>query len=423
MHSDLPKVLHEVHFRPMIHYVLDLAKGIPHSSICLIVGHGEKEVREACSSYTGVQYFSQAEQKGTGDAVRRAEPFLSQQKGQVVILSGDVPILSRDSLDRLLSSPSADCVMMTARLKDPGAYGRVLRATDGKVTGIREYADCSEEEKKVEEVNAGIYRFEISSLLSALKRVKSHNKQGEYYLTDAVGLLTQEGKVLPCELKNPEEMTGINDRYALSQVEGWVRDQINREWMVKGVTIQNPSTVLIDHESTFGKDVVIEQGCRIVGTKVGDGAHLKQGSYIEESVIGPEATVGPYAHLRPGSKLGKKVKIGNFVELKKAEFKDGAKASHLSYIGDAEIGENSNLGCGFITCNYDGKDKHKTTIERDVFIGSDSQMVAPIKIGQGSYIASGSTVTKDVPPDSLVFARVPQKTKPGYAKKYKKNSD
>jgi len=420
MYSDLPKVLHEVHFRPMLHYVLDLATAIPHASISVIVGHGEEQVRQACAGFSGLEFFRQPEQKGTGDAVRRAEPFLSKQKGQVVILSGDVPVLRRESVEKLLAVPAADCVVMTAELDEPKGYGRILRDGEGKVTGIQEQADCNEEQKKIREVNSGIYRFEISSLLSALKRVGNHNQQGEFYLTDVVGLLAKEGKVLPCRLENADEMAGINDQYALSKVEAKVRDAINRDWMLRGVRIQNPETVLIDAATTIGKDVFIEQGCRIVKCKIADGAQIKQGCYLEDSIVGPESTVGPFAHLRPGTKLGRKVKIGNFVEVKKSEMKEGAKASHLSYIGDAEIGENSNLGCGFITCNYDGKNKHKTTIERDVFVGSDSQMVAPVKIGQGSYVASGSTVTKDVPPDSLVFSRGRQSTKPGYAKKFKK---
>lgn len=420
MHSDLPKVLHPLHFRPMLHYVLDLAEAMPHSSIGVIVGHGEAQVREACAGYQGLQFFHQPKQMGTGDAVRRAEPFLSKQKGQVVILSGDVPLLRRESLEKLLAAPAADCVVMTATLADPKGYGRILHDKSGHVTGIREQADCSDEEKKLREVNAGIYRFEIASLLRALQRVENHNEQGEFYLTDVVGFLAKEGKVLPCLLEDAREMAGINDRYALSQVEAQVRDEINRDWMLKGVTIQNPSTVLIDKKSRLGKDVVIEQGSQIVDCEIGDGTHVKQGSYLTESKIGKDCTVGPFAHLRPGSVLRNKVKIGNFVEVKKSELKDGAKASHLSYIGDAEIGENSNLGCGFITCNYDGKNKHRTTIERDVFVGSDSQVIAPLTIGEGSYVASGSTVTKSVPADSLVFSRGRQTTKVGGAKKFRK---
>jgi len=419
MYSDLPKVLHAVHFRPMLHYVLDLAESLPHASISVIVGHGEAMVREACTAYKGLQFFNQPQQLGTGDAVRKAEPFLSKQKGQVVILSGDVPMLKKCSLDKLLATPEADCVVMTAELADPTGYGRVLHDKAGHVTGIREQADCSEDEKKLREVNSGIYRFEISALLGALKRVENHNQQGEFYLTDVVGFLAKEGKVLPCRLEDPREMAGINDRYALSQVEAQVREGINREWMLKGVSIQNPATVIIDRDSKFGKDVVIEQGCQIFKCEIGDGTHIKQGSYLTESKLGKDCTVGPFAHLRPGSVLRNKVKIGNFVEVKKSEMKDGAKASHLSYIGDAEIGENSNLGCGFITCNYDGKNKHKTTIERDVFVGSDTQVVAPLTIGAGSYVASGSTVTKTVPPDSLVFSRGRQTTKVGGAKKFR----
>ncbi|MFM8315080.1 MAG: bifunctional UDP-N-acetylglucosamine diphosphorylase/glucosamine-1-phosphate N-acetyltransferase GlmU [Deltaproteobacteria bacterium] len=441
MKSDLPKVLHEVLFQPMIHHVLDLASALPHSSVSVVVGHGGEEVKSACGGYPLVQFVDQKEQRGTADAVKSAETFLSKQSGSVLVLSGDVPLLRKESIQKLLDrheKQNAVCSLVSTRLQNPKGYGRILRDSSEAVYGIREEADASESEKKITEVNAGIYCFEIKELFDALSKVSNQNRQGEFYLTDAIEILVREKKkVIGVLFEDSEETLGINDRIALAQAEKVLQKRVNQFHMENGVTLQGNDDIWIDTHSEIASDVVIESGCRIFKSKIGGASRIeaqsrvqdsvlgsrvkiKQGSVIEESKIGHETTVGPYAHLRPGSILGSQVKIGNFVEVKKSSFKDGAKASHLSYIGDAEIGKDVNLGCGFITCNYDGVKKHKTVIEDGVFVGSDSQMIAPVTLGAGSYVASGTTVTRDVPPESLVISRGKQVTKLGYAKKFLK---
>lgn len=442
MHSRLPKVLHPILFQPMLHHVLDVARAIPHDSVSVIVGHGEEQVRAACEGYQGLQFFRQTEQRGTAHAVRVAEPFLAKQSGDVLILSGDVPLLQKSSLESLLRvhrEMSAALSFFTASLDRPAGYGRVLRS-GGKVTGVREAADCTPPERALREVNAGIYCFRLKEMLAALARIGSGNKQGEFYLTDAIGMLVADGaRVEGVGMEDPREMSGVNDRADQAEVETLLQSRINRAWMLKGVSLEDPGSVRIDARSQLAADVRIEAGVRIIRSRIGAGSvveagsrivdctlaacTIKQGSYLEQSEVGEGSTVGPYAHLRPGSQLGRDVKIGNFVELKKAKMGDGSKASHLAYIGDAEIGRDSNLGCGFITCNFDGVHKHFTTIEEEVFVGSDSQMVAPVHVGRGSYIAAGSTITKAVPPDSLAFSRGRQVNKVGYAAKYRRQKD
>ena len=441
MHSTLPKVLHPVLFHPMLHHVIDLGFSLHHSSVSVVVGHGNEEVKKSCSGYPKLQFFHQEEQKGTAHAVGVAKDFLKTVKGHVLILSGDVCLLRKESVEALLGAHFEEkhaLTFATTHLGNPRGYGRVLRGDKGQVLGIREEADASSDEKKITEINAGIYCFEIESLLGALDKIKSGNKQGEYYLTDAIALLIQEGKrVDGFSLPDAQETHGVNDRKALSEAERILQKRTNDRLMLSGVTIHLSDTVLIDPRCEIAADVVIGPGtqisqshiqkgaviegyCRIHDCRIEESAHIWQGSYLEGSVVGREAKVGPYAHLRPESHLGRGVKIGNFVEVKKSTLGEDSKASHLSYIGDAEVGKNVNLGCGFITCNYDGKKKHKTVIEDEVFVGSDTQVVAPLTVGRGSYVASGSTLTKDVPADSLALSRTKQENKLGYAKRFKK---
>ncbi|NDG27416.1 MAG: UDP-N-acetylglucosamine diphosphorylase/glucosamine-1-phosphate N-acetyltransferase [Proteobacteria bacterium] len=314
-------------------------------------------------------------------------------------------------------------------------YGRVVRNAEGQVQGIKEEADASSEEKKITEINAGLYCFDIRSLLGALARIQSSNKQGEFYLTDAIGLLVQDKKkVVGFPLTDHQEIHGVNDRKALADAERILQVRTNDRLMMSGVTLHQPDSILIDPRCLIGTDVeigpgtqvsssrieegvVIEGQCRIHDCHLEKGCHIKQGSYLEGSSVGPEAKVGPYAHLRPESKLAKGVKIGNFVEIKKSTLGENTKASHLSYIGDAEIGRNVNIGCGFITCNYDGEHKHKTTIEDNVFVGSDSQVIAPLTLGKDCYVASGSTLTKNVPAGALALGRSKQMNKLNYGKR------
>ncbi len=441
MHSRLPKVLHPVLFRPMIHHVLDLAVSLSPRTLTLIVGHGEEEVKAQTAHYDGIRFARQAEQRGTGHALQQAAPQLEKESGRLLVLSGDVILLTRDTLLPLLAT-KASAAVLTAVVPNPTGYGRILRGADGRVRAIREEVDCSVEEREVREVNSGVYVFEMASLLPALRGLQNRNQQGEFYLTDVIENLVKEGKAVDAAtMGDCREMTGINDRGALAEVEGLLRDRTNSLLMRSGVSLQSPSTTWIDPRcriaadvrieggcaivgSEIAREVLIESGCRVVASRIGEGTHLKQGSYLESSDVGRGCAIGPYAHLRPGSKLEAEVKIGNFVEVKKSTLGKGAKASHLAYIGDAEIGSEVNLGCGFITCNFDGgAQKHRTIIEDGVFVGSDSQTVAPVRIGRGSYVASGSTVTEDVPADSLVLTRGRQITKPGYAKKYRRKTD
>jgi bifunctional UDP-N-acetylglucosamine pyrophosphorylase/glucosamine-1-phosphate N-acetyltransferase len=317
---------------------------------------------------------------------------------------------------------------------DPGLYGRIVRDSNGEVKKIVEAKDANEQEKQIREVNAGIYVFDGKHLADNLRRLSTDNAQGEYYLTDLIGMLRQSGnRVGALVADDPAEALGVNSRGELATVEGEIQRRVVERLMREGVTFRNPSTVVIDSTVSIGNDTVIypfvtlegttkigkgcvvEPGVHLLNVTVGDDVHLKSGTVAEDAIIDDEATVGPYAHLRPGTKLGKHVKVGNFVETKKAIFGEGSKASHLSYIGDAEVGAEANIGAGTITCNYDGVNKNKTIIEDEAFIGSDTQLVAPVRVGRGAYVGAGSTITKDVPPDALALSRVPQKNIEGWA--------
>lgn len=440
MHSKLPKVLHPVLFRPMLHHVLDLVGSVAHESVVVVVGHGADDVKKACSSYKEIQWVEQKEQLGTAHAVLMAEGVLGKKNGYVIVMAGDAPLISKKTLSELVDAhekAGAEASVATATIANATGYGRIVRGASGVLTDIREHADGSPTELAINEVNSGLYCFKAESLFPVLHKIENKNKQKEYYLPDAVRILVAQGKkVVPFSIADSGEIHGINDRAALAQVEALLKERVNHKLMMEGVTLSDPKTISVDPSCRIASDVTIENGCILVNSQVESGAHIesncrilnsrvhkgariKQGSYLEESEVGENASVGPYAHLRPGSILREGVKIGNFVETKKAVMGKNSKASHLSYIGDAEIGANVNLGCGFITCNFDGSPKkNKTVIEDDVFVGSDSQTVAPVTIGKGSYVASGSTITDNVPPDSLALSRGRQVTKPGYGKKY-----
>ena len=438
MKSATIKILHHAAGRPIIDYVVDLASEVGESAPVIVIGHQ----REAVQKQVGdrARYAVQEQQLGTGHAVMQAMSVLGRDgmRGKrVLILSGDVPLTRAETLRQLIEEHERSnnaLTLLTMKLDDPAMYGRVVRDGDGTVTRIVEAKDANDAEKKIDEVNAGIYVFDGERLFENLSSLSTNNAQGEYYLTDLLGLLRNAGhRVGAVVAGDPIEAAGVNSRADLATVEGEIQRRVVAKLMSEGVTFRNPGTVVIDSTVAIGSDTVvypfvtlegttkigegcvIEPGVHLMNVTVGDDVHLKTGTVAEDAVIEAEAVVGPYAHLRAGSQLGRHVKVGNFVETKKAVFGEGAKASHLSYIGDADVGANVNIGAGTITCNYDGVNKHKTVIEEGAFIGSDTQLVAPVRVGKGAYVGAGSTITKDVPPEALALSRTPQKIIDGWA--------
>jgi bifunctional UDP-N-acetylglucosamine pyrophosphorylase/glucosamine-1-phosphate N-acetyltransferase len=443
MKSAKIKLLHQAAGRPIVDYVLDLATGLGPTPPVMIVGHQGEDVQQSVGERA--RYAVQAEQLGTGHAVLQAAALLEPDGvagKRILILSGDVPLTRPQTLQRLLDEHERSgnaLTLLTMKLAEPAMYGRIVRDEGGAVTRIVEAKDASDEQKRIDEVNAGIYVFNGEHLFDNLRNLKPENAQKEYYLTDLLAVIRDAGNRVGAVIADdPIEALGVNSRGELAQVDNEIQRRVVEQLMSDGVTFRNPSTVVIDSTVTIGQDTVvypfvtlegttrigsdcvIDPGVHLVNVTVGNNVHLKTGTVAEDAVIEDESVVGPYAHLRPGTKLGRKVKVGNFVETKKAVFGAGAKASHLSYIGDAEIGANVNIGAGTITCNYDGVNKHKTILEDGVFIGSDTQLVAPVRVGRGAYVGAGSTITKDVPPDALALSRTPQKNVEGWAARKKK---
>ena len=439
MKSKTIKILHRAAGRPIIDYVLDLAAELSSNPPVMVIGHQRDEVQKAVNNRA--RFAIQEEQLGTGHAVLQAAPHAATN-GNVLILSGDVPLTRRETLQRLLDEHerSANALtLLTMRLSDPGMYGRIIRDDSRAVTRIVEAKDATDEEKRIDEVNAGIYVFRGDQLFDHLRNLSTNNAQGEYYLTDLLAVLRERGQRVGAMIADdPIEALGVNSRADLAQVDSEIQRRVVEKLMKEGVTFRNPSTVVIDSTVTIGADTVIypfvtiegtsrigsdcviEPGVHLTNVRIGDNVHIKTGTVAEDAIIEDEASVGPYAHLRPGTKLGRHVKVGNFVETKKAVFGEGAKASHLSYIGDADVGADVNIGAGTITCNYDGVNKHKTILEDGVFIGSDTQLVAPVRVGRGAYVGAGSTITKDVPPEALAISRTPQRNIEGWAAGKKK---
>jgi bifunctional UDP-N-acetylglucosamine pyrophosphorylase/glucosamine-1-phosphate N-acetyltransferase len=438
MKSKTIKVLHHAAGRPLLDYVLELAGHVSDVPPVVIVGHQRDAVRASCGERA--RYAVQEEQLGTGHAVLQTATLLESEElenKRLLILSGDVPLTRPESIDAMVRQHEERgnaLTLLSMILDDPAGYGRIVRGNKGEFLRIVEAKDATEEELLIREVNAGIYLFEGKEFFSLLRSLNANNAQGEYYLTDLIEKLQKAGRAVDAvPLRDSIEALGVNSREDLAQVEAELVVRTVTRLMDEGVTFRDPASVHIDSSvtigqdsivypyvtiegsTTIGADCVIEPGVHLRNVRVGDRVKIKTGTVAEDSVIESDAGVGPYAHLRPGTVLGRKVKIGNFVETKKAVFAEGAKASHLSYIGDAEIGADVNIGAGTITCNYDGVNKHQTIIEDGVFIGSDSQLVAPVRIGKGAYVGAGSTITKDVPPDALALSRTPQKTIEGWA--------
>ncbi|MFZ4856986.1 MAG: bifunctional UDP-N-acetylglucosamine diphosphorylase/glucosamine-1-phosphate N-acetyltransferase GlmU [Desulfuromonadaceae bacterium] len=441
MKSGLIKVLHPVAGLPMIAWPVAAAREAGSNPIVLVIGHQANAVQGVFRGAADIRSAMQEEQLGTGHAVACAMDALAGFRGTVLILCGDTPLLRAETLHNMLAyhrENEAAITVLTALMDDPFGYGRVVRDDSGRVIRIVEQKDATPEERDIREINSGIYCMDSAFLFGNIKGISNDNAQGEYYLTDLLAIAVRKGLTcLALPTADADEIMGVNDRVQLARAGRILRGRINREHMLNGVTLIDPDQTYIDHGVTIGSDTTIHPGCRIGGgsiigsgceieaavsisdCRIGDDCHIKAASVLESSQLGEDVAVGPMAHLRPGTVLGNKVKIGNFVETKKILMGEGSKASHLTYLGDAEIGCDVNIGCGTITCNYDGVNKHRTVIGDDVFIGSDVQLVAPVTVGRNSLVAAGTTVTKDVPPDSLALSRVPQINKEGWRLKKK----
>ncbi|MBY4606010.1 bifunctional UDP-N-acetylglucosamine diphosphorylase/glucosamine-1-phosphate N-acetyltransferase GlmU [Bacillus rugosus] len=440
MKSKLYKVLHPVCGKPMVEHVVDEALKLSLSKLVTIVGHGAEEVKKQLGDKS--EYALQAEQLGTAHAVKQAQPFLADEKGVTIVICGDTPLLTAETMEQMLKEHTqreAKATILTAVAEDPTGYGRIIRGENGAVQKIVEHKDASEEERLVTEINTGTYCFDNEALFRAIDLVSNDNAQGEYYLPDVIEILKNEGETVAAyQTGNFQETLGVNDRVALSQAEQFMRERINKRHMQNGVTLIDPMNTYISPDAVIGSDTVIYPGTVIKGevqigedtiigphteimnSSIGSRTVIKQ-SVVNHSKVGNDVNIGPFAHIRPDSVIGNEVKIGNFVEIKKTQFGDRSKASHLSYVGDAEVGTDVNLGCGSITVNYDGKNKYLTKIEDGAFIGCNSNLVAPVTVGEGAYVAAGSTVTEDVPGKALAIARARQVNKDDYVKNIHKN--
>lgn len=440
MKSALPKVLHEISGKPMIAHVLRTAQALSPQTISLIVGHKANLVRSALADVEGLRFAVQEPQLGTAHALQQAEPLLAGRSGTVVLLSGDVPLLRQETLLALLAthtSSGAAATVVTAVVEQPYGYGRIVRH-EGRIARIVEERDASPAERQLREINSGIYAFDLGPLFDALRRIASQNAQGEFYLTDLIGVYRRQN--LPVEtvqLAGFHEIRGVNSRSELAEVSRIVRQTKNEALMAAGVTLIDPATTYVDPDVEIGVDTVIHPGVVIEGhTRIGAGCEIQPHVRIVDSQISDrvainsfclivgariasEASIGPFAHLRPETVIGEGAKVGNFVELKKTTLGAGAKANHLSYLGDTTVGAGANIGAGTITCNYDGENKHATVIEEGAFIGSDTQLIAPVRIGKGAFVAAGSSISEDVPAGALGIARSRQSNIEGWAERRK----
>ena len=430
MRSKLPKVLHQVGGKSMLAHTITTAENLGADRIIVVYGHGGETVRSAIQNQK-VEWVEQTERLGTGHAVQQAIPFFSATAEEnILILYGDVPLARENTLQSLLEKQAKDAMaILTTELQNPHGYGRIVRSGQGKVEKIVEEKDANDDIRQIAEINTGILCASSQSLIKWLNKLDNNNQQKEYYLTDCVGLAVADGKTVEAVIcQDPTEVMGVNNRVHLAQVEAVYQERQREMLMLNGTTLRDSTSVYVEGTVTIGNDIIIEpnvllrgkiaigdnvtigMNCVITDCSIESGTVIHPNSIIEDSKIGKNCEIGPFARVRPKTELGNEVKLGNFVEVKKSKIATGSKVNHLSYIGDAEIGEKTNIGAGTICCNYDGANKHQTIIGDNVFIGSDTQLVAPIKIGDGATIGAGSTITKDVPAEKLTLSRSKQTT-------------
>ena len=438
MKSEKSKVVHKVCGKEMVNHVLDSAISAGAAKVQIVVGHCADMVKAVTDDRASFAY--QYEQKGTGHAVMQARAFLEECEN-VCVLTGDTPLITAQTLKNAMEahiSADNDVTVLTAIFENPAGYGRIIRNAEGAVEKIVEHKDASESELKVCEINSGMYFFKAKALLDALDSITDNNAQGEYYLTDALGIIcNNNGKAGAYTVYNPDEIMGVNDRVQLARAEKIMRSSINEKLMLSGVTIIDPDNTYICDDAVIGTDTVIYPGtviegktvigksvyigpnCKLINAVIDDETDVNI-STITDSTVGKRTHVGPYAYIRPGCVVGDECKVGDFVELKKAVIGNGTKLSHLTYVGDAEVGEKVNFGCGTVVVNYDGKNKYKTVIKDNAFIGCNSNLVSPVTVNEGAYIAAGSTITDEVPKESLAIARARQVIKENWQDRRKK---
>jgi bifunctional UDP-N-acetylglucosamine pyrophosphorylase/glucosamine-1-phosphate N-acetyltransferase len=436
MKSRLPKVLHTLAGLPIIEHVLRTARPLQAAETVVVVGHSGEAVREALSKHTNLKFAVQSPQLGTGHAVQQTESILRGRTGSLLLLYGDVPLLQASTLSRLLEhhrESRAMATVLTAEFDDPYGYGRIVRDSAGRLIRIVEERDASREERSIREINSGIYAFALEPLFDTLANLGADNVQGEYYLTDLVAAYRARDLRLETVLvEDPAELRGVNTRVDLAELGEAIWARKRRRVMFDGVTLEHPATTFIDEDVTIGPDTIvgpgvilngqttvgagcrIHAGVRVTGSTIADEVAILDHSVIVKSSIAARASIGPFAHVRPGTAIAEDAHVGSFVELKNTRFGKRSKAGHLAYLGDASIGDDVNIGAGTITVNYDGERKHQTVIEDGAFVGSDSQLVAPVTVGKNAFVAAGSSITEDVPPDALALARARQVVKPGW---------